>query len=174
MTITAVSGAQAASMPSKKALFAGGCFWCMESTFQRMEGVRDVTSGYTDDGVEAVEIVYDPQAVSYEQLLSVYWENIDPLDEGGQFYDRGHHYTTAIYVADDAERALAEASKAAAEKKLGQKVAPRIEKLRPFKPAAQSHQDFYEKNPGHYNRYRTASGRDKRFKELWGKDGGGH
>ena len=167
------------------AIFAGGCFWCMESEFQEKPGISAVVSGYTGgdektaryelvsakktDHVEAVEVTYDPAKVSYQQLLEIYWGNIDPTDSGGQFYDRGKHYQTVIFYGSDEEKNLAEASKARVEIKLGKKVATRIEPRKPFFAAENEHQDFYQTNPGHYNRYVEGSGRKEKLKEIWNK-----
>ena len=166
------------------AVFAGGCFWCMEQPFDELDGVVSTTSGYTggtipnptygqvsagDTGhVEAVEVVFDPDRVGYEQLLAVFWRNIDPLDEGGQFCDRGAPYQTAIFVRDTEQRRLAEASQRAIRERLGQPLATPIRDARPFYAAEDSHQDYYRKNPLRYRLYRGGCGRDKRLEELWG------
>lgn len=178
--MTLANNAQAAEA---KAIFAGGCFWCMESEFEGVEGIISVVSGYTGGDaesatydkvsshktrhVEAVEITYDPTKISYEKLLEVYWSNIDPLDEGGQMFDRGPQYATVIYYANEQEKTLAEASKAAAEKKLGRKVAPRIEPAQAFYMAESYHQDYYKTNAAHYQAYVKGSGRKEKIKKIW-------
>jgi peptide-methionine (S)-S-oxide reductase len=175
----------AAEAKEAKAVFAGGCFWCMESEFQDQDGISAVVSGYTGGAekdptyaqvsahktshVEAVEVTYDPTKVSYEKLLDIYWGNIDPTDAGGQFYDRGAQYATVIFYGNEEEKKLAEASKEKVEKKLGKKVATRIEPVQAFYPAEAEHQDFYQTNPGHYNRYVAGSGRKEKLKDIWRK-----
>jgi peptide-methionine (S)-S-oxide reductase len=168
-----------------KAVLAGGCFWCMESDFEKLEGVTDVVSGFTggtlknptyngnhEGHYEAVEITYDPTRVSYQQLLDYYWVNIDPFDDGGQFCDRGHSYLSAIFVASEAERKIAEESKRKVEAMFpGKKVVTPIlaaSTFYPIKGDESYHQDFYKKNPVRYNFYRWNCGRDQRLKEIWG------
>lgn len=168
-----------------KAVFAGGCFWCMESEFEHTEGIMSAVSGYIGGDaadanyeavsahktkhVEAVEITYDPAKISYSKLLDVYWSNIDPTDEGGQWYDRGAQYATVIYYANEAEKKLAEASKLAVKKKLGKSIATRIEPLTPFYPAEDYHQNYYKTNAIHYQAYAHGSGRKEKLKKIWGK-----
>ena len=182
--------ATAAEPPAKDkatatAIFAGGCFWCMEPPFDKLPGVLATTSGYTgghkvnptyqevsagDTGhVEAVRITYDPKQVSYEKLLEVFWRNVDPLDKGGQFCDRGNTYTSAIFYANDEQKKLAEESKTAIEKKLGKPVVTTIRPAATFYPAEDYHQDYYQKNPLRYKYYRYSCGRDQRLEEFWGK-----
>ncbi|MCK6502031.1 peptide-methionine (S)-S-oxide reductase MsrA [Myxococcota bacterium] len=167
------------------AIFAGGCFWCMEKPFDHLDGVLATTSGYTDgpeiaptyDAVsshstghtEALRVLYDPAVLSYARLLDVFWHNIDPTQAEGQFCDKGHQYRSGIYTSDPAERALALASKAAVERRLGAPVATEIDDLGPFWPAEDYHQDFYDKDPVRYVSYRAGCGRDRRLKELWGE-----
>jgi peptide-methionine (S)-S-oxide reductase len=169
------------------AVFAGGCFWCMEPPYDALPGVVATTSGYTgglkanpsyeqvsagDTGhIEAVQIAYDPKQVSYEKLLEVFWRNVDPLDDGGQFCDRGNTYTTAIFVQNEEERKIAEQSKAAIEKKLGKAVVTAIRPAATFYAAEDYHQDYYRKNPLRYKYYRYSCGRDQRLEQLWGKKG---
>jgi peptide-methionine (S)-S-oxide reductase len=167
---------------AKTAIFAGGCFWCVESDFDHLAGVLDTTSGYTggtlanptyenhEGHVEAVRVTYDPSKVSYDKLLEVFWHSVDPTDGGGQFCDRGHSYTTAIFAGDDAELKEAEASKDAVAKRLGQPVATAIEKAGTFTEAEGYHQDYYEKNPIKYQYYRYGCGRNERVKAVWGDD----
>jgi methionine-S-sulfoxide reductase len=152
----------------QKAYFGGGCFWCMEAGFQDAPNVANAISGYADDGVEIVEVHYDPQKISYEQLLEIYWRNVDPFDSGGQFFDRGHKYRTAIYVANDAERAAAEASKAKMSAEFGKPVAVQILPVNGFKRAEEGHQDYFKTNAEHYKRYKKGSGREDFLKRMWG------
>ena len=169
------------------AVFAGGCFWCMEPPFDKLEGVISTTSGYTGGTVanptyeqvsaggtghyEAVKIEYDPARVTYEKLLGVFWHNIDPVDPSGQFCDKGQQYRSVIFVKDDSQRAAAEASKAALEKSgnLPRPIATTILPASAFYPAEAYHQDYYRKNPVRYAFYRWNCGRDGRLRELWGE-----
>jgi len=169
-----------------KAIFAGGCFWCVEADFDKVPGVISTTSGYINGTVknpsykqvsaggtghaEAVEIVYDPAKVSYAKLLDVFWRNIDPLVKDKQFCDSGDMYRTAIFYLDDEQKKLAEETK----KKVAAKFAPRvvyteITKADTFYPAEDYHQDYYKKNEARYNFYRWNCGRDQRLEQLWGK-----
>nr|WP_078453242.1 peptide-methionine (S)-S-oxide reductase MsrA [Solemya velum gill symbiont] len=168
-----------------KATFAGGCFWCMESDFEKVEGVTDVISGFTGGTVdnptyegdhtghyEAVEITYDPDKVSYEQLLEYYWVSIDPFDAKGQFCDKGHSYLSAIFVANENERALAETSRKRVVSQFPGKtvVTPILDAstFYPIKGKESYHQDYYKNNPIRYKFYRYSCGRDQRLKEIWG------
>ena len=168
-----------------KAILAGGCFWCMESDFEKLEGVIDVVSGFTGGALknptyngnhqghyEAVEITYDPNIVSYQKLLDYYWVHIDPFDEKGQFCDKGHSYLSVIFVANAKERKIAEESKLAVAKQFpGKKVATTImdaSTFYPIKGDESYHQDFYKKSPVRYKFYRWNCGRDQRVKEIWG------
>ena len=168
------------------ATFAGGCFWCMEKPFDDLEGVVSTTSGYTggtledptyyqvsagDTGhVEAVQVRYDPSRVSYDTLLEVFWKNVDPLDNAGQFCDKGSQYRSKVFVHNDQQRQLAEASKQELdqEKFTNTTIATEIESAQTFYPAEEYHQDYYLKHPIRYNYYRTGCGRDKRLEEVWG------
>jgi peptide-methionine (S)-S-oxide reductase len=177
--------ADAAAPRTATATFAGGCFWCVESDFDKIAGVVSTTSGYTGGHTanatyeevsrggtghaEAVEIVYDPAKVSYEKLLDVFWHNIDPLVKNRQFCDRGDQYRTAIFYRGEEQRALAEATKATVEKRFKQPVATEIVAAGPFTKAEDYHQDYYLKNPVRYKFYRFNCGRDARLEELWGK-----
>jgi peptide-methionine (S)-S-oxide reductase len=164
-----------------KAIFAGGCFWCVESDFDPVPGVLSTTSGYiggeNDNPTyenhpghrEAVRIEYDDTKTTYAKLLDVFWHSVDPLDAGGQFCDRGHSYTTAVYAADDADLKAAEASKAEVAALLKEPVATEIVKAPAFWPAEDYHQDFYHKSPARYKYYRYACGRDDRVEEVWGE-----
>ncbi|MBX3270558.1 MAG: peptide-methionine (S)-S-oxide reductase MsrA [Sandaracinaceae bacterium] len=183
----AQSGTQAAPpVPDAmaEAIFAGGCFWCMEGPFEALDGVRSVLSGYTgghaqrpsyeDVGrgrtghLEAVRVVYDPSRISYERLLEVFWHNVDPTDDGGQFCDRGATYRTAIFVLDAEQRRLAEASLARVRAELRQRVVTRVLNASTFWVAEAYHQDFHRTNPARYQSYRLSCGRDRRLRELWG------
>jgi methionine-S-sulfoxide reductase len=168
-----------------KATFAGGCFWCMEPPFDRLNGVISTTSGYAGGNeimptyeqvssgrtghVEAIEIVYDPEKVSYDKLLEVFWKNIDPTQANGQFADIGKQYRTAIFFHDDNQRELAEASKEKLDKsgKFGKPVVTEILPAGKFYPAEDYHQDYYLKNPVRYKYYRFGSGRDQFLNKTW-------
>jgi peptide-methionine (S)-S-oxide reductase len=171
------------------ATFAGGCFWCMEPPYDELDGVLATTSGYTggntadptyeqvvqgDTGhAEVVQVTYDPAKVTYGELLEVFWRNVDPLDAGGQFCDRGDQYRTGIFVHDEEQRRLAEQSKQALEDSQrfdGQPIVTEIEEAGAFYPAEGYHQDYYEKNPVRYKFYRWNCGRDQRLAELWGAE----
>ena len=186
---TAQTPAPAAPVATAKATFAGGCFWCMEPPFDRLDGVLSTTSGYTGGSkvnptyqevsagitghAEAVQVIYDPRKVSYEKLLEVFWHNVDPTQKDAQFCDHGTQYRSAIYVHDAAQKRLAEASKAALAKSRPFKgeLVTEITPAATFYPAEEYHQDYYLKNPIRYKYYRTGCGRDARLKELWGSDG---
>jgi len=173
-----------------KAVLAGGCFWCMEKDFEALPGVTDVISGFTGGTAknptyrgdhtghyEAVEITYDPAVVSYQGILDHFWVNIDPFDARGQFCDKGPSYLSAIFVANDEERALAEKSKQRVINRFtDQEVVMPILDATTFYPIRgdeSGHQDFYKKSPVRYKTYRWGCGRDKRLKEIWGSDAGG-
>ena len=167
------------------ATFAGGCFWCVEADFDKVEGVISTTSGYiggrtanpTYDEVgrggtghaEAVEIVYDPAKVSFQKLLDVFWRNIDPLVKDRQFCDRGDQYRTAVFYHGDEQKRAAEASKTAVQARFKQPIETQIVAAGPFTKAEDYHQDYYVKNPVRYKFYRFNCGRDARLEELWGK-----
>jgi peptide-methionine (S)-S-oxide reductase len=167
---------------TKVAIFAGGCFWCVESDFDSVPGVLSTTSGYTGGTTEnptyydhtaanhreAVRIEYDSTKVNYAALLDVFWHSVDPTDGGGQFCDRGHSYTTAIYTVGAEDLAAAEKSKKAAEAELGKPIATEIAAAPAFWPAEDYHQDYYRKNPLRYKYYRSSCGRDGRIEEVWG------
>lgn len=172
---------------NETAIFAGGCFWCMEAEFEHRPGVLSTESGYTGGSLaspsyeqvssgttghfESIRVTYDPQRVSYEQLLAIYWSNVDPLSDDGQFCDRGTQYRAAIFVKNDKERALAEASrqKVAAELKDQGKVVTRILNASTFYPAEDYHQNYSDKNPERYKRYKEGCGRPRRLEAIWGK-----
>jgi peptide-methionine (S)-S-oxide reductase len=177
----------ASNVLADKAVFAGGCFWCMEADFEKLEskGVIDVISGFTGGTIknptyngdhtgyyEAIEVTYDPAKISYQDLLDYYWLQIDPFDDKGQFCDKGHSYLSAIFVANAKERALAEKSrqKVMAEfpgKKVATKILP-ASTFYPIKGDESYHQDFYKKSPIRYKFYRYTCGRDARLREIWG------
>lgn len=186
--VMATNGAYAEMKPehTKQAIFAGGCFWCTESVFDDFKGVvsakpgyiggkvdnpsyEDVSTGSTGH-IEAVVVEYDPTAVTYEELLDRYWTHIDPFDAGGQFADRGSQYRTAIFVLDDEQRRLAEASKAAMEARLGKPVAPLIEEASEFYVAEEYHHDYSKNNKVRYKMYYYGSGRGTGLKEIWGDE----
>ncbi len=172
----------------ERALFAGGCFWCMEPPFEKLDGVISVISGYTGGHkdnptyqevsagttghAEAVEIVYDPAKVSYEELLEIFWRNIDPTDDDGQFIDRGDQYRSAIFFVNDEQERLARASKKALAEsgRFDQPILTQIKPAGPFYRAEDYHQGYYEKNPIRYKFYRSGSGRDRFLDMVWGED----
>lgn len=167
------------------AVFAGGCFWCMEKPFDQLDGVLATTSGYTagpqiaptyeevsrhaTGHTEALRVLYDPSKISYARLLDVFWHNIDPTQANGQFCDRGAQYRSGIYTSDPAERALAERSRETVAARIGATVVTEIEPLGLFWPAEDYHQDFYVKDPDRYTSYRAGCGRDRRLTALWGE-----
>ena len=173
----------------KSAVFAGGCFWCLEGPFDELSGVIGTESGYTGGTVpnptyeqvsagttghvEAMRVVYDPAKVTFEKLLSVFWRNIDPTDGGGQFCDRGPQYRSAIFFADLGEEAEARRQKAQLEEEKGMRVATEILPRSEFYPAEEYHQDYYSKNPLRYRFYRQGCGRDQRLRQIWGAEAGG-
>ena len=168
------------------ATFAGGCFWCMEAEFSHKDGVTDVVSGFAGEGdtapsyddvgtgktgfKEAVHVTYNPTVVTYQQLLDIFWSNVDPFDDKGQFCDKGTQYQAAIYYATPEEKKLAEDSLKAVEGKFKKKVATQILPHAKFYPAEDYHQDFYEKNKDHYQRYKKGCRRDQTLEDIWGED----
>jgi len=169
----------------RSAVFAGGCFWCTESDFEKIEGVIDAVSGYTGGSmenptyrqvsagstrhVEAVKVIYDPEKVSYAKLLEVFWTHVNPTDAGGQFVDRGSQYVSAIFYADEKERRLAESSREELDEAgvLEGSIVTEILPLGPFYAAEEYHQNYYKKNPLRYKWYRSGSGRDQFLKKTW-------
>jgi peptide-methionine (S)-S-oxide reductase len=151
-----------------KATFAGGCYWCVEEVYDGLKGVISATSGFAAPRVEAVEIMYEPDKISYEKLLELFWKNIDPTDSQGQFCDRGAEYTSAIFYHDEQQKTLAEKSKAKIEAILKQKVVTPILPAAKFTPVAAGQQDFYKKNKQQYKQYKIQCGRERRLRELWG------
>ncbi|MBA4270609.1 MAG: peptide-methionine (S)-S-oxide reductase [Methylobacterium sp.] len=182
---------QPADPATATAIFAGGCFWCMEPPFDALPGVISTTSGYTSGHTvdptykevsagktghtEAVKIVYDPAKVSYSKLLQVFWRNHDPLTANAQFCDRGSQYRAGIYYGSEQEKAQAEASKAELEKsgRFKSRITTEIVAQTTFYPAEDYHQDYYLNNPIRYKIYRGGCGRDSRLRELWGAEAGG-
>jgi peptide-methionine (S)-S-oxide reductase len=168
----------------KTTVVAGGCFWCIESDLEHVEGITEVISGYAGgeranptyqqvsshqtEHLEVVQVIYNPQVITYEALTERFWHSIDPTQSDGQFCDRGHQYTSAIFTSDPDERAIVEAQKAAYEEQLGQTIATDIRDEATFWPAEEYHQDYYKKNASHYLRYRTGCGRDAQVERVWG------
>jgi peptide-methionine (S)-S-oxide reductase len=173
--------------PTATATFAAGCFWCVEEAFDAVEGVISTTSGYTagrttdptydevsaggTGHTEAVEVVYDPARVSYEQLLQTFWHNVDPLDAGGQFCDRGDQYRSGIYYHSAEQQQAAEASRRRVRERFDRTIATEIEPAGPFYAAEAYHQDYYRKNPLRYRFYKWNCGRARRLEALWGEAG---
>jgi peptide-methionine (S)-S-oxide reductase len=173
---------------TEQATFAAGCFWCIEADLEKVEGILSVTSGYTGGSVadptyqqvstgttghtEAVRVVFDPQAISYEELLDIFWRNIDPTVSDQQFCDVGNQYRSAIFYHGDAQREAAEESKARLmkSKPFAEPVVTEIRAATVFYPAESYHQDYYKKNPVPYSAYRRGCGRDRRLEDLWGED----
>ena len=177
-------GASPAFAATAQATFAGGCFWCMEHPFDELQGVIDTTSGYMGGTVEApsyrqvssrttghaevVQVEYDPDIVSYETLLNTFWHNVDPLDERGQFCDKGSQYRSIVFYHDDIQRQLAETSKQAISSQFQQPIVTDILTAGAFYPAEDYHQNYYQTHPARYRLYRFGCGRDQRLSELWG------
>lgn len=173
------------------AVFAGGCFWCMEPPFDKLKGVTKTTSGYTGGRtknptykdvsrggtghVEVIEVRYDPQLVSYQTLLEVYWRNVDPFDLNGQFCDKGESYRPEIFYNSQRQKTLAQQSLQAlnASGRFDEKIAVPVTAAATFYKAETYHQDYYQKNPVRYNYYRWGCGRDKRLKQVWHEEAGG-
>ncbi len=169
----------------KTAYFAGGCFWCTESDFEKVTGVLEAISGYAGGHVkhpsykqvssgktghvETVQVIYDPSEISYTELLDVFWRHVNPTDGGGQFVDRGMQYRSVIFYSNDKEQALAEESKRklAASGRFSQPIVTDILPLKAFYPAEEYHQNYYKKNPIRYRYYRSRSGRDRFLKKTW-------
>jgi len=190
LALTALQSAAWAGDPAKTetAIFAGGCFWCMQPPFEQLKGVVSTTVGYTGGHTknptyeevsaggtghaESVLIVFDPQQIHYEDLLSVFWHNIDPLTPEAQFCDHGHQYRSAIFTQGDEQHRLAVASKQKLEesKRFPSPIVTEIVPATEFYPAEEYHQKYHEKNPARYEFYRWNCGRDKRLEELWGKN----
>jgi len=188
VTLVSVMGlTQASNAQSAEAYFAGGCFWCIEASFEKIPGVREAISGYSGGHVEnptyeqvssgttghreSVKVIYNPEQVSYRQLVEAFWRMFDPTDNGGSFGDRGEQYTSAIFYQTEEEKRIAEASKQALEAsgRFDKPVVTPIEPLKNFFPAEDSHQDYSRENPVRYKSYRFFSGRDGFVKEHWGE-----
>jgi len=173
----------------KSAVFAGGCFWCLEKPFDDVPGVVETESGYTGGTVpnpsyeqvssgttghvEAIRVVYDPSKTSYGDLLAVFWRNIDPTDGAGQFCDRGSQYRSAVFFGNEEEKDAARRAKAELESSMGLRIATELLPLAEFYPAEEYHQDYYRKNPLRYHFYRQGCGRDRRLRQVWGDQAGG-
>ena len=184
ITPAPLTAAGKASEKTATAIFAMGCFWCAEADMQKVPGVIKVVSGYTGGSAatatyeqvskketghyEAILVTYDPAKVSYAQLLTAFWKNVDPYDAKGQFCDKGSSYRSAIFTANAVEMAAANASKDYLEKELGKPIATKILPRKPFYPAEDYHQDYAKKNPIRYDYYRSSCGRDARLKAIWG------
>lgn len=174
---------------AKSVILAGGCFWCMEAPFEALDGVYEVTSGYSGGHVEnptykqvtkggtghleVVKVTYDPEKVSFEKLMHIFWRNVDPFDYAGQFCDKGDSYKTAIFVENDEERRIAEKSKKDLEDKFNGKLATPVLDRKPFYEAEDYHQDYYKNNSFRYNFYRGRCGRDNRLEQIWKDEAGG-
>ncbi len=189
---TSSTPAMAAAPTTAKAVFAGGCFWCVESDFDKVPGVLSTTSGYTGGQTanpsyeqvsshttghaEAVEVVYDPAKVSYERLLDYYWHTIDPTVKDQQFCDHGTPYRTAIFAQNAEQLKIAQASRAALEKSkpFKEPIVTEVVLATTFYPAEEYHQNYYMKNPIRYKYYRSSCGRDARLQQLWGNQAAGH
>jgi len=172
---------------TRSTVLAGGCFWCVESDYEKLDGVIEVVSGYSGGHVdnpsyqqvssgntghiEVARIDYDPAKISYDEILDYFWRHIDPTDNGGQFCDRGAHYRPAVFYANDEEKAIVQRSLDKLEKTKPFDAPIRVELIEAatFYPAEDYHQDYYKKNPIRYNYYRYACGRDARIEKLWGK-----
>jgi methionine-S-sulfoxide reductase len=183
---SATGGVSMGQSEQGKATFAGGCFWCMEPAFDQLEGVLSTTVGYTGGTrenptygeistgqtghAEAIQVVFDSSQVSYQKLLETFWMNINPTTLNGQFADRGPQYRTAIFYHDDQQKKLAQASKDTLEKsgKYDKPIVTEIEPVSTFYPAEENHQEYYLKNPDHYNAYKVGSGRAGYIKKMWG------
>lgn len=186
--IVMVNDARAQSAKQEKAIFAGGCFWCIEAAFEKVDGVIAAVSGYTDGKkvdptyqevsagrtghAEAVEVTYDPGKVSYAELIDVFWRNIDPTQKNGQFADKGSQYRTAIYYQNNEQQAVAEQAKKTLEQsgKFNKPIVVEIKPAERFYTAEEYHQDYYKKNPGHYKSYHYFSGRGPFIKKVWGEE----
>ena len=185
--LVAAIGSVGHAAEQAKAVFAGGCFWCMEEAFEKVEGVVSVTSGYMGGQVanptyeevsaggtghaESVEVVYDPARVTYRKLLDNFWKNVDPLTPNAQFCDHGSQYRAVIFYGNEEEKRQAEASKQAIEqaKRFTEPIVTQIVMASKFYPAEEYHQDFYKKNPVRYKFYKYNCGRVQRLEQVWGK-----
>jgi methionine-S-sulfoxide reductase len=192
LVMVAIGGAAAQRLPTETATFAGGCYWCTEADFDKVDGVVSTTPGFmggktekptykavTRGGTghtEVVQIEFDPKKVSYAQLVEIFWRTVDPVDAGGQFCDRGDSYRTGIFAHSDSQRAIADASKQKLNQsgRLPQPIVTEIAPASTFTPSDRPEDfDFYKKYSGHYLSYRAGCGRDARLKALWGAEAGG-
>lgn len=193
LSVLAAAGLASASLQAQatqaEATFAGGCFWCMEPPYDNQPGVSATISGYIGGELEnptyedisrggtghaeVVQIEYDSEQISYEQLLEIFWRNIDPFAVDRQFCDVGDQYRSAIFYHDESQRELAEASKAEMEERFDREIATQIVPATTFWAAEEYHQDYYQKNPVRYKFYRYSCGRDDRLEEVWGEEAGG-
>lgn len=174
--------------PTEEAIFAGGCFWCIEASFEYVDGVVAAISGFAGGEeenptyeqvsaggtkyLESVLVIYDPTVVTYKELVDYFWKQYDPTDEGGSFYDRGYQYTSAVFYFTEEQRKTAEQSKKELEESgvFKKPIVTPIRKATPFYPAEKYHQDYYKENPVRYEYYRHGSGRDKFLQDVWGED----
>ncbi|MGP9566970.1 peptide-methionine (S)-S-oxide reductase MsrA [Halomonas sp. AOP5-B2-8] len=192
LCVVAAAGLASPSLQAQatvEATFAGGCFWCMEPPYDKQPGVSATISGYIGGELEnpsyedisrggtghaeAVQVEYDPEEISYSQLLDIFWRNIDPFAVDRQFCDVGDQYRSAIFYHNEEQRELAEASKADMEARFDKDIATQIVPATAFWPAEEYHQDYYQKNPVRYKFYRFSCGRDGRLDEVWGEEAGG-
>ncbi|MGQ4877582.1 peptide-methionine (S)-S-oxide reductase MsrA [Billgrantia sp. LNSP4103-1] len=178
-----------ANEATDSAVFGGGCFWCVEEAFDKVEGVVSTTSGFSGGHVEdpsyrevvngetghveVVRVEYDPEATDYAELLHVFWRNIDPFAENRQFCDEGESYRSVIFTANETQRELAEATRDELAERFGREIVTEISDFEAFYPAEETHQDYYRKNPVRYNFYKSACGRDERLEEIWDEEAGG-
>src|SRR5437773_2552697 len=185
--LATLGGVPAGAEERATATFAGGCFWCMQPPFEKLEGIVSTTVGYAGGHVknptyeevsaggtghaESVQVVFDPKKISYDRLLDIFWHNVDPTTPDRQFCDVGSQYRSAIFYHDETQKRLAEASrkKIDATKPFKEPIVTQIVPLDAFYPAEEYHQDFYKKDPVQYQSYRLGCGRDRRLEELWGK-----
>ena len=188
-TIAVASATSAFAEDRQTAVFAGGCFWCTEADFDKVDGVLETTSGYTGGTTEnptyeqvtqgssghfeAVRVTYDAEIVSYQDLVDIFWRTVDPTDDGGQFCDRGPSYRTAVFAVDANQAEIAKTSRAEAQSALGQDIVTPIVEAGTFWPAEGYHQDYHEVSSVRYTLYRRACGRDARLRQLWGDAAGG-
>lgn len=186
---TSLQAEENSDSDTREAIFAGGCFWCMEEAFDPVDGVVSTTSGFSGGNVEnpsykevvegdtghaeVVRIEYDPEQVSYVELLHVFWRNIDPFAEDRQFCDEGDSYRSAIFYRNEEERDLAAATRDELAERFDSQIATQIAPFEAFYPAEEYHQDFYQKNPVRYRYYKAACGRQERLEEIWDDEAGG-
>jgi peptide-methionine (S)-S-oxide reductase len=179
--VLAFGGYEARAEATKTAVFAGGCFWCVEDVFDHVDGVTETVSGYAggtkpnpnygdhEGYVEAVKVTYDPAKVTYATLLDHFWRNIDPFDPNGQFCDQGDAYRSVVFVGDDEEKTLAETTKTEIAERYKKPVATAIKPVTTFTDAEDYHQDYHNQNPVSYKVYKWGCGRAQKLEELWGK-----